>query len=35
MRPNKDFVDAVKKGSILFGQEKFINFMKNMHLKIQ
>ena len=33
MRPNKDFVDAVKKGSVLLGQGKFIQLMKNLHLK--
>ncbi len=26
---NKAFIDAIKKGIILFGQENFINFMKN------
>ena len=27
-RPNKVFIDAVKKGIILFGQERFIKFIK-------
>lgn len=26
-KPNKAFIDAIKKGVILFGQEKFIKFM--------
>lgn len=29
-KPNKAFIDAVKKGIILFGQEKFIKFIKVM-----
>ena len=29
-KPNMVFIDAVKKGIILFGQEKFINFLKNI-----
>ncbi len=29
-KPNKAFVDALKKGIILFGQENFIKFMKEM-----
>lgn len=32
-KPNKAFIDAVKKGIILFGQEKFINFLKNIPRK--
>jgi hypothetical protein len=28
---NKAFIDAVKKGVILFGQENFVKFMKNVH----
>jgi len=28
--PNKSFIDALKKGVVLFGQEKFIKFMKNV-----
>lgn len=28
IKPNKAIVDAVKKGVILFGQEKFVRFMK-------
>src|SRR3989344_6437829 len=28
-KPNKAFIDALKKGVILFGQEKFIKFIKN------
>lgn len=28
--PNKAFIDAIKKGVILFGQENFIAFMKEM-----
>jgi len=27
-KPNKAFIDAVKKGIVLFGQEKFIKFVK-------
>ena len=29
-KPNKAFIDAIKKGIILFGQEKFIKFIKEM-----
>lgn len=29
-KPNKAFIDAVKKGIILFGQENFVKFMKEM-----
>ena len=29
-KPNKVFVDAIKKGAVLFGQEKFIKFMKGI-----
>jgi len=29
-RPNKVFIEAIKKGIILFGQEKFIQFMKRL-----
>lgn len=29
-KPNKAFIDAVKKGIILFGQEKFVNFMRKL-----
>ncbi len=32
-RPNKVFIDAIKKGVILFGQEKFIKFMKDLIIK--
>ncbi len=28
-KPNKAILDAVKKGTILFGQEKFVRFMRN------
>lgn len=28
-KPNKVFIDAVQKGIVLFGQEKFIKFIKN------
>ncbi len=28
-KPNKVFIDAVNKGIVLFGQEKFIKFIKN------
>lgn len=28
-KPNKAFIDAIKKGIILFGQEKFIKFMRD------
>lgn len=33
IKPNKAFVDAIKKGVILFGQEKFIKFMKKIYIK--
>jgi len=29
-KPNKAIVDAVKKGTVLFGQEKFISFMRGV-----
>ena len=29
-KPNKIFIDAIKKGIILFGQEKFIKFVKDV-----
>ena len=29
-KPNKAFIDAIKKGMILFGQEKFIKFIKEI-----
>jgi len=32
-KPNKIFLDAIKKGIILFGQEKFIKFIKEVYLK--
>ena len=32
MKPNRAFIDAVKKGVILFGQENFIRFIKNIIL---
>lgn len=32
-KPNKAFVDAVKKGVILFGQENFIRFIKSISRK--
>ena len=32
-KPNKVFIDAMKKGVILFGQEKFIKFMKELPRK--
>ncbi len=32
-KPNKAFIDAVKKGVVLFGQEKFIKFIKNIARK--
>ena len=31
LKQNKAFIEAVKKGIILFGQEKFIQFMKKVH----
>ena len=31
LKPNKAFVEAVKKGVVLFGQEEFIKFMKKVH----
>lgn len=31
-RPNKVFIEAIKKGIILFGQEKFIQFMKRLSI---
>ena len=33
MKPNKAFIDAVKKGVILFGQENFINLIKSIILQ--
>ena len=32
-KPNKVFIDAIKKGIVLFGQEKFIKFIRNMSKK--
>ncbi len=32
-KPNHAFVDAVKTGTLLFGQEKFIYFLKKLHAK--
>ncbi len=32
-KPNKVFIDAIKKGIILFGQEKFIKFIKCLLIK--
>ena len=32
-KPNKALIDAVKKGIILFGQEKFIKLIKSIHRK--
>jgi DNA-binding Lrp family transcriptional regulator len=32
-RPNKAFIDAIKKGVILFGQEKFIKFIENLNMR--
>jgi len=29
-KPNKAFIDAIKKGIVLFGQEKFIKFMRGI-----
>ncbi len=29
-KPNKAFIDAIRKGIVLFGQEKFIKFIKEM-----
>ena len=29
-KPNKIFIDAIKKGVVLFGQENFIKFIKNI-----
>ena len=31
LKPNKAFVEAVKKGIALFGQKEFIKFMKKLH----
>ena len=31
LKPNKAFVEAIKKGIVLFGQEEFIKFMKKVH----
>ena len=31
LKPNKAFIDAVKAGIVLFGQEEFIKFMKKLH----
>jgi len=32
-KPNKIFIDAIKKGIILFGQEKFLKFIKGVSRK--
>lgn len=32
-KPNKIFIDAIKKGIVIFGQEKFIKFIKEVYLK--
>jgi len=32
-KPNKAFIDAIKKSIVLFGQEKFIKFIRNMGKK--
>jgi len=32
-KPNKIFIDAIKKGIILLGQEKFIKFRKSIQIK--
>ena len=32
-KPNKIFIDAIKKGVVIFGQEKFIKFIKEVYLK--
>jgi len=31
--PNKAYIDAIKKGIILFGQEKFIKFIRDLNIK--
>ena len=31
LKPNKAFVEAVRKGIVLFGQEEFIKFMRKLH----
>lgn len=33
LKKNKIFIDAIKKGVILFGQENFIRFVKNITIK--
>jgi len=32
LKPNKAFIEAVKKGVVLFWQEEFIKFMKKLHV---
>jgi hypothetical protein len=32
-KPNKAFIDAIKKGVILFGQEKFIKFVRELNMQ--
>ena len=32
-KPNKIFLEAIKKGVVIFGQEKFIKFIKEVYLK--
>ena len=32
-KPNKIFIDAIKNGVVIFGQEKFIKFIKEACLK--
>jgi len=33
LKPNRVFIDAIKKGIVLFGQEKFIKFIRNLSSK--
>jgi hypothetical protein len=33
-KPNEKILEAIKSGIVLFGQEKFIEFLKEVHLKI-
>lgn len=32
-RPNKAYLDALKKGVVLYGQENFVNFIKNIQTR--
>ena len=31
LKPNKAFIEAIKRGVVLFGQDQFIKFLKKLH----